>query len=148
MPTVKTTTDISNSSIEAVWRMISDLEDYPRSMQDILEVRCIERTDKETVTSWKVLLDGSEMTWTERDIYEPYHRITFSQLEGDMDIYRGQWLLEQLAGSVRVSLHIEFDIGIPSLTEMLDPIAVQAIEANSRQMLSAVKKQLCSVRRC
>ena len=142
MQTVKEETVITNSTIEQVWQTISDLERYPEIMADVLDVKCIERAGQMTISTWKALLNGSEMMWTERGIYEPPERITFSQVEGDMEVYQGQWLLEQTSDGVHVSLHIEFDIGIPSLAEIMDPIAKKAFAANSKQMLTAIKNNL------
>jgi len=142
MQKVKATTNIADANIESVWAIISDLENYPEMIADILEVTYLDRSEGMTISSWRALISGSEMSWIQRDVYEPYNRISFSQVEGDMEVYCGRWLLEETAEGVRVSWYIEFDIGIPSLAKMLDPIVVEAIKENSKQMLSSVKTQI------
>jgi hypothetical protein len=42
------------------------------------------------------------------------------------------------ASLTRASLHVSFEIGIPMLSELLDPLAAQALEDNARLMLRSV----------
>ena len=66
-------------------------------------------------------------------------RIEFDQIEGDLELFRGEWRLERMGDGVEITLDVEFDVGIPSLASVLNPIGIQAIRANSRQMLNAIK---------
>lgn len=139
MPTVTSSIEIAGSTVERVWAALCDFESYPETMRDVLEVQMLERGESFSCSAWRVLLNGSELTWTERDVYDPPHRIAFEQLDGDLELYRGAWTVTPLdEGRVRVDLEIEFDLGIPSLAPLLDPIGVQAIRANSAAMLAAI----------
>jgi ribosome-associated toxin RatA of RatAB toxin-antitoxin module len=139
MPVVRTKTRLENVDIQRVWEIVCDFERYPEMMDDVLEVEYMERHDHASVSSWKILLNGSEMMWVERDVYTPNKEIVFDQIEGDLEIYRGKWVLEEEENAVIVSLIIEFEIGIPSLKEMLDPIGIRAVKSNSGQMLESIK---------
>jgi uncharacterized membrane protein len=138
MPVVDTTLKINNVSIQRVWEVLCDFERYPDLMDDVIDVKC--QNGDIFKSSWKVLLNGSELTWDEEDIFEPHQRIVFHQIEGDLEIYKGEWRLEKKENDVNVTLVIEFDLGIPSLADMLNPIGIKAIKANSRQMLEAIKE--------
>ncbi len=94
--------------------------------------------DTTALSSWRVLLNGSELTWDEKDFFHPPHRIDFDQTEGDLEVFRGSWTLSETADGVNVLLEIEFDLGIPSLAAVLDPVGIQAIHSNSRSMLTAI----------
>ncbi len=48
-----------------------DFERYPETTQDVLEVRYLSRSELLAESSWRVLLNGSELTWTEEDVFEP-----------------------------------------------------------------------------
>lgn len=138
MPVVDTTLKISNVSIQRVWEVLCDFERYPDLMDDVIDVKCVNGDIFKS--SWKVLLNGSELTWEEVDTFEPYKRIVFDQIEGDLEVYKGEWRLEKDGNDINVTLVIEFDLGIPSLADMLNPIGIKAIKSNSRQMLEAIKE--------
>ncbi len=69
-------------------------------------------------------LKGSTLEWTERDI--PDHarrRLDFAQLDGDLEQFEGAWTVTENAdGGVTVRLECDFDIGIPLLSDMLNPL--------------------------
>ena len=138
MPIVEAQVTISGVPLARVWDVVADMERYPATMADVLEVTFLERSDTRAVSSWRVLLNGSELTWTEEDEFVPMSAIHFCQIEGDLEVLRGVWTLEEVPGGVSVTIRTEFDLGIPSLAAVLDPIGIQAIKANSRQMLSSI----------
>lgn len=45
-------------------------------------------------------------------------------------------------GGSTVSLHVDFDIGIPLLAQMLNPVAADALRENAAQMLAALERRL------
>ncbi|WP_329563599.1 type II toxin-antitoxin system RatA family toxin [Kitasatospora sp. NBC_01266] len=141
MPTVRTSVVIPDVDIHHVWDTVCDFEKHPLHMVDVLEIRYLERTAEQALSSWRVLLNGSELTWTERDFFSPPNRIDFDQTEGDLEVFRGSWELEQCGTGIKVTLEIEFDLGIPSLAAVLDPVGVQAIRSNSSSMLTAISER-------
>ncbi|KEZ63630.1 cyclase, partial [Pseudomonas amygdali pv. tabaci str. ATCC 11528] len=58
----------------------------------------------------------------------------------------GEWLLIQRADGLHVDLNVTFDLGIPSLAEVLHPIGERAIRANNIQMLDGIRNQLLARR--
>ncbi|MFJ2609210.1 type II toxin-antitoxin system RatA family toxin [Streptomyces sp. NPDC091279] len=139
MPVVRTEVEIEDAPLKHVWTVLCDFEAHAGYMDDVLGIRFLERGEDTALSSWRVLLNGSELTWDERDVFTPMRRIDFDQTDGDLEVFRGFWELQEIPGGVRVVLEIEFDIGIPSLAEVLDPIGIQAIESNSRSMLAAIR---------
>lgn len=145
MPAVHTEMEVPGVSLEDVWRVVSDFEQFPVLMPNVLSVDVVSSDDTSTVTSWRVVLEGSEMTWDERDTFEPYERITFEQVDGDLDVFRGEWTLAESDNGVLVTLTVEFDLGIPSLAMVLNPVGVKAIQNNSREMLGAIGNRLSAL---
>ena len=41
-----------------------------------------------------------------------------------------------------MSLHVDFDIGIPLLSDLLNPVASDALRENAAQMLRALERRL------
>jgi len=147
MPTVSTSVDIVGVTLEHVWNTVCDFERHPEYMADVIEVRYLERTAEQALSSWRVLLNGSELSWEERDFFSPPHRIDFDQTEGDLEVFRGAWILSETPEGITVTLNIEFDLGIPSLAAVLDPVGIQAIHSNSRSMLAAISERPISAAR-
>lgn len=139
MPLVETSLTISDIKLEKLWENICCFDKYPKSMENVIDVQYLD--ENENLTSWKVLLNGSELTWVEKDIFLPYEKIKFEQVEGDLEVYKGEWRIKynELKSEATVILIIEFDLGIPSLEEILNPIGIEAIKTNSYHMLNAIK---------
>ncbi|MCO5060340.1 MAG: hypothetical protein M9905_21190, partial [Rhizobiaceae bacterium] len=66
--------------------------------------------------------------------------IEFEQIDGDLEVWKGKWELLRDGDNLSAALTVDFDIGIPSLSEILDPIGERAIRANCRQMLDAIRQ--------
>jgi ribosome-associated toxin RatA of RatAB toxin-antitoxin module len=108
-------------------------------MPDVLDVTFAERAPTSARSEWRVLLNGTELTWTEHDLFEPERRVVFEQIDGDLEVFRGTWELDEAPGGVEVTLDVEFDLGIPSLSSTLDPIGTRAVASNSHKMLAAIR---------
>ncbi len=139
MPRVVTTVDLSGLQERDVWPTLVDFERYPELMEDVIEVTILEQEKGTMVTSWEVLLNGSRFTWTERDTLTEPNLIEFEQIDGDLEVWQGKWELLRVNGQLSAALTVDFDIGIPSLAEILDPIGERAIRSNCRQMLDAIR---------
>ena len=145
MPVVEVVETIP-APIHALWDIVNDVESFPRLMEHVRSLRILERGDGYRLTEWHVELKGCLMRWVEREeLYPAKFRIEYRQLEGELAQFEGFWQLEPLPdGSTRVVLSVLFDIGIPMLSEMLNPVAQRAIQDNSRRMLLSVATEAAS----
>lgn len=146
MPTVQTSIRLGDCDKAHVWPILADFVRYPEFMADVLEVRVDSRQGECLVSSWRVLLNGSELTWTERDLLVFENRIEFEQVDGDLEVWEGTWQLIEREDGLHVQLDVSFDIGIPSLADVLHPIGERAIRANSRQMLEGIRDMALTTR--
>ena len=142
MPKIRTERLIPSDDIEKVWQVVSAFDQYPKTMESVVSVEFKERDDQSALTEWTVLLNDSEMSWIERDVFHKPNRIDFESIDGDVEVFRGQWLLERTNNGVSVAFEVEFDLGIPSLAEVLDPIGSEALESNASSMLDAIEDAL------
>ncbi len=146
MPTVDVTT-VMHAPVDAVWRAVADVESYPSFMAGVDSVEVVDDLpDGSRLTAWSVQLKGSLLEWTERDVaVEADRRLEFEQVEGDLEVFRGAWTVtEEAGGAVRVRLQCDFDIGIPLLSDMLDPVAAEALTENSRDMLREIERRVAA----
>jgi ribosome-associated toxin RatA of RatAB toxin-antitoxin module len=140
MPTVEVIETIA-APIDEVWRVVCDVEKYPEIMDCVLDVQVLEKGAEWSICGWSVRLKGSILNWTEFEQRDrERYRVTYRQMEGDLERFDGHWQFVALAERLtRASLHVEFEIGIPMLREMLDPVATRALEENSRLMLRSLE---------
>lgn len=143
MPEVRVELEI-NAPIEQVWETVVDIESYPRAMESVRTVRIVEQSDAEMrIASWSVLLKGSVLEWEEEERLDPRaHTIVFKQLRGDLEHFDGHWALTARgAGETHISFVVLFEIGIPLLAEMLNPVAVRSLHENCTEMLRGIEEQ-------
>jgi len=139
MPTV-VTTKRSDADPATVWQAVKDIEAFPDYMDVVRSVRVDEWTGGRRVSSWSVLLKGSILEWQEEELIDDDSwTIEFRQLEGDLAYFNGQWTVTEEDGRTVVRLEVDFDIGIPLLAEMLNPVAVRALEDNSAEILEHLR---------
>ena len=130
--------------IAKVWELVKNIEDYPRFMQPVKEVTVLSRSGDVVDAEWEVELKGSLLRWSERETAHPAdYRIDFVQIDGDLEKFEGHWDLQAISENVtEVELQVDFEIGIPTLRDMLNPVAEKALRENSITMLRAFAHDL------
>jgi len=139
MPVVEVEERIA-APIETVWNLINDVESHPRLMEHVRSVEVRETGPGYRVAAWEADLKGCRMSWVEREeIDAERRRIDYHLVEGDLAQMEGFWQVDPLPdGAVKVVLSVAFDIGMPMLSDMLNPVAERAIRENSRAMLASL----------
>ncbi|UCM90115.1 type II toxin-antitoxin system RatA family toxin [Streptomyces marincola] len=135
---------------DAAWAAVVDVESYPACMTSVETVTVVARPDeRHRTTAWSVRLEGSVLRWTEDEVIDPgARRFDFHQVSGDLGAFAGHWGVRALPdGGSLVSLHVDFDIGIPLLADMLNPVAADALRDNAAQMLDALRARLTAADR-
>lgn len=132
---------------ERVWAAILDVESFPDYMPNVLRAEVVSLSDDgcERVSSWSARLKGSVLEWVENERIDHGRRlIEFTQVDGDLDVFRGTWQVtpgdDDTVTTVR--LQAEFEIGIPLLADMLDPVAARALRDNQEQMLRSLEARV------
>ncbi|WP_406192829.1 SRPBCC family protein [Kitasatospora sp. NBC_01560] len=130
---------------ERAWPAVVDVELYPTCMDSVESVVTLDRPDPlHRTTRWSVHLEESVLRWTQQEVIDPVDRsFDFHQISGDLEEFTGRWSVRPAPGGhSTVSLHVDFDIGIPLLADMLNPIAADALRENAAQMLAALERRL------
>jgi len=142
MPEVKIDLEV-RAPIDRVWNTVLDIERYQDSMDTVRSVRVVEQSsDQRRTAAWSVLLKGSILEWEEEeDIDVRAYTVVFKQLRGDLDHFDGRWVLEALSPErTKVVFEVDFEIGIPMLAEMLNPVAQRSLQENCTEMLQGIER--------
>lgn len=143
MPTVTLDVEIQ-ASVDRVWAAVVDIERYPDVMSCVRWCRVVSFDAPTTRHSaWSIVLKGSILEWEETEHIDHEQRIMrFTQLSGDMETFVGSWTVTEVdAERTKVVLVMEFEIGIPLLADMLNPVAVRSLRGNCQDMLMGVERE-------
>lgn len=142
MPYVESSIFI-NSEPEKIYKLAKNMEEYPLFMPDVESVKVLEREGSSTLTEWITNVEGTPITWKEKDIFDDKNFvIDYKLTEGDLDKFEGQWKFEKKDGGTQVTLGVDYDFGIPSLTELIGPTLAVKVQENSNMMLEGLKKRI------
>ncbi len=146
MPIVEVGHTIDAAPAEA-WVAVVDIESYGERMDNVRSVKITDQVSPDVrVSTWSTFLKGSILEWVEEDTLDHERmRITFHQVSGDLERFSGYWSVTPVdEGGTRITLYVDFEIGIPLLADMLNPVAATALRENALQMLTAIEERVMS----
>lgn len=127
----------------AVYELARNMEEFPAYMNDVEEVNVLERNGSSTITEWVSNVDGTPIIWTEEDKFDDERLvIDYKLIEGDLDKFEGNWQFKPEEGGCRVILGVDYDFGMPSLTDLIGPTLQTKVRENSEMMLSGLKNRI------
>lgn len=140
MRTVSMRVQVPGTDPRRAYDLIRDFARYPELTDAVEEVTVSPpAADGSVVSDWLVHFRKGMLKWTERDVFDPGTRvIRFVQLSGDFDVFEGQWRVEERDGGSAIYLDASFDLGIPTLADLLDPVAEASFRANILRILSGI----------
>lgn len=120
-------------------RRVADYGRWPAASEAIRSVDVEEEGDGVSTSTWEVTFRGGLMRWIERDRLDLDRlRQHFTLVEGDPHDFDGAWTAAPHADGCRLELSAQFDLGMPSLRHLLDPIAIEALEDAIADVLHAL----------
>jgi coenzyme Q-binding protein COQ10 len=143
MPFIEVTRHIAGPP-EAAYGLAKDMEAYPQFMDAVVSLQVVERRpDGSTVTAWAARFQGKILRWTEHDVFDDQRcHIAYRQVQGDLKRFEGEWRFVPDEGGTRVTLTVDFDLGIPMFASLLDPVAKLIVRRNCEAMLTAIQRQV------
>ena len=146
MAGVAVTAVVPGACPDRVFAAVADFAAYPRHTDAVREV--VVRSAGESVggaaggameSDWEVNFRNGVLAWTERDVVDAgLRRIAFEQLDGDFAVFTGSWLVEADGDGSLVTFEASFDLGMPSLAPMIDPIAERALADSVRAIIGGL----------
>lgn len=145
MPEVRVTAR-TDQSATLTYQRIADFAAYPKMTEAVVSVDVGgSDADGAVISEWTVKFRNGLLRWTERDVLDPAElTITFVQLRGDFVTFTGTWLVTPATPGAReepgatVDFEAEFDLGIPSLASIIDPVAASTLRSNILLILSGL----------
>jgi len=132
---------VIDSDPKVVYELAKDMESFPRFMPDVESVKVVSRDDNSTVTEWVTNVDGTPFLWTEKDNFDDSKlRIDYTLIEGDLEKFEGSWSFLPVDGKTEVCLTVDYDFGLPELTDLIGPTLHEKVGENSEMMLSGMKR--------
>lgn len=121
---------VPDRSVKEAYDILCDFKRYPEYSREVRNV-VIESHNGEHYSTWETTFRGGVLRWKERDTFDPEtNTIGFLQTEGDIEHFTGWWKIDGENGGSKVRFWAEFDMGIPSLSAIIDPIAEMALREN------------------
>ena len=122
---------VPGKSASDVYTTLADFERYPELSDAVRSVAVTEVSENRTVSHWEVTFRAGLLRWTEEDTFDPAAlSITFHQLEGDAAVFDGSWECVDAPQGSEIVFAARLDMGIPSLADALEPIAVRTLIDN------------------
>jgi len=132
MRTVRLRLHVPHKSASDVYATLADFERYPELSDAVQSVAVTEVSANRSVSRWEVTFRAGLLRWTEEDTFDPAAlSITFRQLEGDIAVFDGSWECFDAAPGSEIVFAARLDMGIPSLADALEPIAVRTLIDNT-----------------
>ena len=116
----------------AAYERIRDFRRYPDVTDTVREVVVHPPgADGTVVSDWTVRFRNGLMRWSERDAFSPDSlTLSFTQLRGDFEVFEGAWRCAPAERGTTVTFAAAFDLGIPTLADLLDPVAESTLRTN------------------
>ena len=131
MRTLRLRLHVPDKPASEVYATLADFGRYPELCDAVRSVVVTEMSENVTVSAWEVAFRVGLLRWTEEDTFDPGAlSITFRQLEGDIAVFDGSWQCTAVTQGSEVIFSARLDMGIPSLADALEPIAVRTLSDN------------------
>jgi len=139
MRTVRLTLHVPQKAAVEVYQTLSDFGRYPELSDAVRSVSVSHLSDDVTVSSWEVTFRSGILRWTEEDRFDPDAlTIAFNQIAGDIAVFEGSWTVEPVRDGADIVFRADLDMGIPSLADALEPIAVRALVDNTVSIVTGL----------
>lgn len=139
MRQIEVVVEVGGRSAAEVYAVLRDFGRYPEYSDAVRSVEITDAGGGCIVSRWEVNFHRGILRWAEEDRFDAETRtISFRQIEGDVDHFSGEWVVGDHAEGSFVRFAAELDLGIPGLSEVLEPIAEQALRDNVRSILSGL----------
>jgi ribosome-associated toxin RatA of RatAB toxin-antitoxin module len=118
---------------------ISDFGRYPELTDTVVSVEVGGADHQAVVSTWTVKFRRGLMRWTERDTFDrDAGTIDFIQLSGDFASCQGMWRVTATEEGTEIEFTAEFDLGMPTLADILEPVAESALRDNITVILGSL----------
>jgi ribosome-associated toxin RatA of RatAB toxin-antitoxin module len=114
------------------YQILGDFRRYPELTPSVNSVVVEPHPAGGCTSHWEVNFRRGVLRWSERDTFDPDARVlSYEQIDGDFLLFNGEWRVDSDCGAgTVVCFSANFDLGIPSLASILEPVAESALKEN------------------
>lgn len=143
MRTVEVTAVAPGRRAAGLYPMVCDFRRYPELTDAVLQVNVDDLGGGRTGCTWLVKFRRGTLKWSEEDRFDAAaHRVDFKLISGDLDQLAGHWQLVDEGDGCRLSFACEFDMGIPTLAHVIEPIAEETLRSHIGLILTGLIGEL------
>ncbi len=128
-------------SVEEAFGLVGDYRRHALLSDAVRNVTIEEQPDGTLISHWEVNFRKGVLIWSEFDELDfATHTLRFRRRDGDPEALEGAWTVrERPSGEgCTITFEAEFDIGIPTMREMLEPLAARTMQDNIVQTVRSV----------
>jgi ribosome-associated toxin RatA of RatAB toxin-antitoxin module len=130
-------------SVETIFDSVRQIESYPHIMPDVRRVRILSKGTDTSSSAWDVEIDGCPLSWIQRDRFDAAAgTYCFEAVEGDFEVFRGKWQINESLEGMLVSFTVDYEVGIPIIEDIIGPILKVKLHRNSLSMLESLKMEV------
>lgn len=131
MGNVTLTSLIPATDPDTVFARIADFDAYAKYTDAVRDVQVHDNGDGTIDSEWSVNFRNGILCWAERDQLDHINRtIVFTQTTGDFATFTGSWQVTHNGDDVSLAFTADFDLGMPSLAALIDPVAERTLREN------------------
>lgn len=121
-----------------VFERLADFSAYSTHSEAVRSIQT-RHEDGRNYSDWEVNFREGILRWSEEDLLDrDNHILGFVQTAGDIDDFRGEWSVHDHPHGAVVRFACAFDMGIPGLADILEPIAEQALRDNAKSIIAGL----------
>jgi hypothetical protein len=119
--------------------VLRELDRHVHAGAVIISLRLEPDSGGTRVSHWETRFRNGILRWSQRDELDPEARtMRFELCEGDAETLEGVWRIEEADVGCRIHFACDFDLGIPSLADFLDPVAVRLLRETVAAQLTDI----------
>lgn len=139
MGKIHITSCIPETNAHKIYNKISEFNEYSKFINVIRDISVKRIDDNSSISTWEVNFENGILCWKERDFYDHTAlRIDFEKYEGDIEVFKGCWSVSQEKNNSVIDFEAEYDLGVPLLEDILDPIAGEILAQTIQQILKGL----------
>ena len=130
---------LPNQRPDEAYEMLRAFDRYPEYTDSVIRVDMSTLVDNCSRCDWEVRFRRGILKWTEEDRFDDEaRRADFHLIDGDIDHFVGYWMVTDAGSGSLYEFAVEFDMGIPTLAHIIEPIAARTLRDNMVRILEGL----------
>ncbi|MBB4681296.1 type II toxin-antitoxin system RatA family toxin [Crossiella cryophila] len=129
--------EVLGATPDEAFALLTDFARFPAIAEEVRSVQVFPGNPRHS--AWEVTFRRGRLRWREWEKLDPAGAsVEFGQTDGDFEHFRGAWRITETDTGCAVDFQVDFDFGIDSLAEAMDPVAERLLRRVMRSVLSGL----------